>query len=56
MPPILPCAPGARDHHPALTGPVNEVYPETGRWTKFVDTGDPFSVNLPVERITPRGR
>ncbi|MFI7603931.1 Uma2 family endonuclease [Micromonospora sp. NPDC049366] len=35
---------------------ANEVYTETGRWTKFVDTGEPFPVNLPVSRITPRRR
>lgn len=34
--------------------PVDEVYVETGRWTKFVDTGEPFPVNLPIARITPR--
>jgi hypothetical protein len=34
--------------------PVHEVYSETGRWTKFVDTGEPFPVNLPISRITPR--
>ncbi|NYH43514.1 Uma2 family endonuclease [Micromonospora jinlongensis] len=35
---------------------VNEVYVETGRWTKFVDTGEPFPINLPISRITPRAR
>ncbi|WP_244298650.1 hypothetical protein [Micromonospora cremea] len=35
---------------------VNEVYTETGRWTKFVDTGEPFPINLPIGRITPRAR
>ncbi|MGV9215875.1 Uma2 family endonuclease [Micromonospora sp. RB23] len=35
---------------------VNEVYTETGRWTKFVDTGEPFPINLPVDRIRPRSR
>ncbi|MFC3501461.1 hypothetical protein ACFOOK_10910 [Micromonospora krabiensis] len=35
---------------------ANEAYTETGRWTKFVDTGEPFPVNLPVSRITPRRR
>jgi len=35
---------------------VNEVYSETGRWTKFVDTGEPFPINLPISRITPRVR
>lgn len=35
---------------------VNEVYVETGRWTKFVDTGEPFPVNLSIARITPRRR
>ncbi len=35
---------------------VNEVYAETGRWTKFVDTGEPFPINLPISRITPRSR
>lgn len=34
--------------------PVHEIYAETGRWTKFVDTGEPFPVNLPISRITPR--
>ncbi|MFF5175248.1 Uma2 family endonuclease [Micromonospora sp. NPDC000089] len=34
--------------------PVHEVYTETGRWTKYVDTGEPFPVNLPISRITPR--
>jgi Uma2 family endonuclease len=34
--------------------PVREVYSATGRWTKFVDTGEPFPVNLPISRITPR--
>lgn len=35
---------------------VNEVYVETGRWTKFVDTGEPFPINLAISRITPRAR
>ncbi|MEV6800183.1 Uma2 family endonuclease [Micromonospora rifamycinica] len=35
---------------------VNEVYLETGRWTKFVDTGGPIPVNLSIARITPRRR
>lgn len=35
---------------------VNEVYVETGRWTKFVDTGEPFPINLAISRITPRVR
>ncbi|MEU6023818.1 hypothetical protein [Micromonospora sp. NPDC047134] len=26
---------------------------ETGRWTKFVDTGEPFPVNLSVAHLTP---
>ncbi|MEW2440612.1 Uma2 family endonuclease [Micromonospora marina] len=34
--------------------PAHGVYTETGRWTKFVDTGEPFPVNLPISRITPR--
>lgn len=33
---------------------VHEVYQETGRWTKFVDTGEPWPVNLSISRITPR--
>ncbi|WCN80943.1 Uma2 family endonuclease [Micromonospora sp. LH3U1] len=33
-----------------------EVYAETGRWRKFVDTGEPFPINLPISRITPRVR
>ncbi|WP_229400463.1 Uma2 family endonuclease [Micromonospora okii] len=40
--------------HTNRIDPVHEVYTETGRWTKFVDTGEPFPVNLPVARITPR--
>jgi hypothetical protein len=28
--------------------------PPEGRWTKFVDTGEPFPVDLPIARITPR--
>ncbi|MER5701459.1 Uma2 family endonuclease [Micromonospora sp. NPDC002296] len=40
--------------HTHRIDPVDEVYTETGRWTKFVDTGEPFPVNLPVSRITPR--
>ncbi|RKN44285.1 Uma2 family endonuclease [Micromonospora endolithica] len=35
---------------------VNEVYVETGRWAKFLDTGEPFPINLPISRITPRAR
>jgi Uma2 family endonuclease len=34
--------------------PVDEVYAETGRWTKFVDTGEPWPINLPISRLTPR--
>ncbi|WP_320066576.1 Uma2 family endonuclease [Micromonospora sp. RTGN7] len=40
--------------HTHKLDPVNQVYAETGRWTKFVDTGEPFPVNLPVSRLTPR--
>ncbi|MGW1058985.1 Uma2 family endonuclease [Micromonospora rubida] len=40
--------------HTHRIDPVDEVYTETGRWTKVVDTGEPFPVNLPVGRITPR--
>lgn len=40
--------------HTHRIDPVNEVYTETGRWTKFVDTGEPFPVNLSIARITPR--
>ncbi|WP_405091269.1 Uma2 family endonuclease [Micromonospora sp. NBC_01392] len=40
--------------HTYKIDPVHEVYTETGRWTKFVDTGEPFPVNLPISRITPR--
>ncbi|MEU5948193.1 Uma2 family endonuclease [Micromonospora sp. NPDC047465] len=40
--------------HTHKLDPVNEVYGETGRWTKFVDTSEPFPVNLPLSRITPR--
>ncbi|MEU2662955.1 Uma2 family endonuclease [Micromonospora sp. NPDC007220] len=40
--------------HTCKLDPVNEVYTETGRWTKFIDTGEPFPVNLPLSRITPR--
>ncbi|WFE58108.1 hypothetical protein [Micromonospora sp. WMMD712] len=28
--------------------------PHDRRWTKFVDTGEPFPVNLSIARITPR--
>ena len=34
--------------------PVHEVYAETGRWTKFVDTGEPWPINLPISRLIPR--
>ncbi|MGW4466569.1 Uma2 family endonuclease [Micromonospora sp. NPDC004704] len=34
--------------------PVHEVYTETGRWNKFVDTGEPWAMNLPVSRLIPR--
>lgn len=34
--------------------PVDEVYAQTGRWTKFVDTGEPWPINLPISRLTPR--
>ncbi|MEV7985174.1 Uma2 family endonuclease [Micromonospora sp. NPDC085948] len=34
----------------------NEAYTETGRWTTVVDTGEPFPINLPISRITPRVR
>ncbi|MFG1677245.1 Uma2 family endonuclease [Micromonospora sp. NPDC049282] len=40
--------------HTYKIDPVHEIYAETGRWTKFVDTGEPFPVNLPISRITPR--
>lgn len=40
--------------HTHRIDPVDEVYTETGRWTKYVDTGEPFPVNLPISRITPR--
>ncbi|MDG4815552.1 Uma2 family endonuclease [Micromonospora sp. WMMD956] len=40
--------------HTHRIDPVDEVYTETGRWTKFVDTGEPFPVNLSIARITPR--
>jgi Uma2 family endonuclease len=42
--------------HTHRIDPVDEVYTETGRWTKVVDTGEPFPVNLPVARITARSR
>ncbi|GGM23511.1 MULTISPECIES: Uma2 family endonuclease [Micromonospora] len=40
--------------HTHRLDPVAEVYAETGRWTKFVDTGEPFPVNLSIARLTPR--
>lgn len=40
--------------HTYKIDPVDEVYAETGRWTKFVDTGEPWPINLPIARITPR--
>ena len=42
--------------HTYRIDPVDEVYLETGRWTKFVDTGEPLPVNLSIARITPRRR
>ncbi|TDC44361.1 hypothetical protein E1258_31885 [Micromonospora sp. KC207] len=50
-----PCPGRAGDVvHTNRFDPVNEVYTGTGRWTKFVDTGEPFPVNLSIARITPR--
>ena len=40
--------------HTHKIDPVDEVYAETGRWTKFVDTGEPWPINLPISRLTPR--
>ncbi|MBL6278416.1 Uma2 family endonuclease [Micromonospora fiedleri] len=40
--------------HTHRIDPVHEVYTETGRWTKFVDTGEPFPVNLSMAQLTPR--
>jgi Uma2 family endonuclease len=40
--------------HTHKIDPVDEVYTETGRWTKFVDTGEPWPINVSIERITPR--
>ncbi|MFB9237510.1 Uma2 family endonuclease [Plantactinospora siamensis] len=34
--------------------PVDELYTQTGRWTKFVDTGEPFPMNLSIARLRPR--
>ncbi|MFC7545053.1 hypothetical protein [Plantactinospora sp. GCM10030261] len=34
--------------------PASAVYTETGRWTKEINTGEPFPVNLPIARLTPR--
>ncbi|MER7167645.1 Uma2 family endonuclease [Micromonospora sp. NPDC000207] len=40
--------------HTYRIDPVDEIYTETGRWTKHVDTGEPFPLNLSVARLTPR--
>jgi Uma2 family endonuclease len=34
--------------------PVDEVYTQSGRWTEFVDIGEPFPINLPIAQLTPR--
>jgi Uma2 family endonuclease len=34
--------------------PVDEVYTQTGRWTEFVETAEPFPVTLPIAQLTPR--
>ncbi|MEN3609412.1 hypothetical protein AAH979_07690 [Plantactinospora sp. ZYX-F-223] len=39
--------------HTHRLDPVEEIYVETGRWTKFVDTGEPWPVNLPISRLPP---
>ncbi|MEV4758724.1 Uma2 family endonuclease [Micromonospora sp. NPDC049559] len=40
--------------HTYRIDPIAEVYQETGRWTKFVDVGEPWPVNLSLDRLTPR--
>ncbi|MDG4828382.1 Uma2 family endonuclease [Solwaraspora sp. WMMD1047] len=40
--------------HTHRIDPLAEVYTETGQWTKFVDVGEPWPINLPLDRITPR--
>lgn len=40
--------------HTYKIDPVHEAYQATGRWTKYVDTDEPWPINLPVSRITPR--
>ncbi|MEO3744954.1 Uma2 family endonuclease [Plantactinospora sp. B5E13] len=40
--------------HTHKIDPVNEIYVETGRWTKYVDTGEPWPINLPISRLIPR--
>ncbi|AVT39162.1 Uma2 family endonuclease [Plantactinospora sp. BB1] len=40
--------------HTNRLDPVEEIYVETGRWTQSVDTGEPWPVNLPISRLTPR--
>jgi Uma2 family endonuclease len=34
--------------------PVDEVYTQTGRWTEYVETAEPFPVTLPIAQLTPR--
>ncbi len=40
--------------HTHKLDPIDEIYAETGRWTKFVDTGEPWPINLSISRLTPR--
>lgn len=42
--------------HTYKIDPVHEVYVETGRWTQAVEIEEPFPINLPISRITPRAR
>jgi hypothetical protein len=45
---------GAVVVHTYKIDPVNEVHTETGRWTEYVETGEPFPLTLPIARLTPR--
>ncbi|MEH0824320.1 MULTISPECIES: hypothetical protein [unclassified Micromonospora] len=72
---ILPCAPGARERHPAVgggtvtlgrtthrEGPVDDrraarrlrVYVEQARMTDGILLPEPWEIDVPLARITPR--
>ena len=40
--------------HTHRLDPAAEIYAETGRWTETIQVGEPWPVELPVSRITPR--